>query len=191
MSAVPESRVLLGAIVAAHGLKGEVKVKCFTSTPEAIAAYGALEDVAGARRFALRVLRPIEGGVVAAIAGVSDRTAAEALRGTQLYVARDALPAAEEDEFYHVDLIGLRVEDEAGAALGTVVAVHQFGANDVLEIRPAVGPTRMLPFTRDTVPVVDIAAGRLVAVPPAEVAAEMKGKRPAAAGDAGKDETAP
>ncbi len=188
MSDVPQSRILLGAIVAAHGLKGEVKVKCFTAAPENIAAYGALEDKTGERHFMLRVVRRLEDSVVAAIEGVGGRTAAEALRGVELYVARAALPAAEGDEFYHVDLIGLRVERETGEELGTVVAVHQFGANDVLDIRSQKGPSLMLPFTREAVPVVDIAGGRLVAVPPAEVEARRELDD---VEDQGKDEAAP
>lgn len=189
MSAAPQSRVLLGAIVAAHGLKGEVKVKCFTAAPENIAAYGVLEDAAGERRFRLRVVRRLGDGVLAAIEGVADRTAAEALRGVELYVPRAALPVAEGDEFYHVDLIGLKVERETGEALGTVVAVHQFGANDVLDVRQEKGQSLLLPFTRETVPVVDIAGGRLVVVPPVDV--EAKRHEPGDIEDQGKDKAAP
>ena len=159
-------------IVAAHGVQGEVKVKCFTAAAEGIAAYGELTDETGSRRFRLKVVAQTRGGVVAKLAGVADRNAAEALKGVRLHVARSALPEPEADEFYHADLIGLRVERVDGTLLGKVVALHDFGAGDLLEVAPEGKATLMLPFTRTVVPVVDIAGGRLVAVPPAEVTAD-------------------
>jgi 16S rRNA processing protein RimM len=141
-------------------------VKTFTAEPADVGAYGPLTDASGARSFRLTVERALQGAVIARIAGVTDRNAAEALRGTRLYVARTALPEPDEDEFYHADLLGMAVVDEAGAAIGTVATVQDFGAGDVLEIRLAAGGTAWLPFTRAQVPVVNVAARRLVAAPP-------------------------
>lgn len=164
--------ICLGAIAGAHGVRGLVKVKCFTAVPENIAAYGPLADEGGTRRFRLRVVRKVKDGVLAAIEGIADRNAAEALRGTRLYIERAALPAPADDEFYQVDLIGLRAERSDGGMFGSVVALHDFGAGDLLEIRPADGgATVMLPFTREVVPLVDLAGGRIVVVPPAETVA--------------------
>lgn len=161
-------RILLGAIAGAHGVRGEVRLKSFCAEPSAIADYGPLSSPDGNRRFSLTLLRPVEGGFVARLAGVDSREAAEALRGTPLYAPRAALVALPDDEFYHADLIGLAVEDAAGAALGRVKAVHNHGAGDFLEIQPAgTGSVLLLPFTRTIVPVVDLAAGRIVVDPPA------------------------
>lgn len=164
------ARVLLGTIGAAHGVRGLVKVRSFTADPADLTAYGPLTDANG-RVFTLRVMHQVKEQVVVAIEGIADRTAAEGLRGIDLYVDRAALPEPEEeDEFYLADLIGLRAVTEAGASFGTVSAVQDFGAGDVLEIVPAAGgPTVWLPFTREVVPEVDVAARRLVVVPPAEI----------------------
>jgi 16S rRNA processing protein RimM len=160
------SDVLLAAVIGAQGLKGEVKVKTFTAAPDALARYGCLHDARG-NRFEITAFRPTRGGeAVIAFAGVADRNAAEALKGTQLFVARAALPATDEDEFYHADLIGLEAYDSEGRLVGKVSAIHNFGASDVIELTRADGDTVHLAFTRQTVPVIDIAAGRVtVAVP--------------------------
>jgi 16S rRNA processing protein RimM len=159
-------RILLGRIAGAHGIRGEVLIKTFTERPEDIAAYGPLDDGAG-RTLAIEAARVTSKGVVARIAGIHDRTGAEALKGTSLYVDRERLPTPEEGEFYHADLIGLAAVGRDGAAIGTVVAVHDFGAGDILEIAPAGGgPTLLLPFNDAVVPEIDIAGGRLVVVPP-------------------------
>jgi 16S rRNA processing protein RimM len=154
----------MGAVGAPHGVRGAVRIKTFTDMPEAVAKYGALEDESGERRFTLRVTGTAKGDgmVIAQLSGVADRDAAEALRGLRLYVPRAALPAPAEDEFYHADLIGLSAELEDGAALGTIIAVHDFGAGDVIEIARDVGQPVLVPFTRAAVPVVDIAGGRVV-----------------------------
>jgi 16S rRNA processing protein RimM len=160
--------VCVGVVLAAHGLRGEVKVKTFTEDPASIAAYGELADAKG-RRYRLTRARAVPGGVVAAMAGVNDRGLAEALRGTRLFVERARLPATAEDEFYHADLIGMTAQDADGAELGRVVAVHNFGAGDILEIAVAgAGETSMIPFTRECVPVVDLGARRLTVVAPVE-----------------------
>jgi 16S rRNA processing protein RimM len=157
------AHICLGVIVAAHGVRGQVKIKTFTAQPGAVAAYGPLRDRSGQRTLRLAAVRPVNGGVVAAVEGIKDRDAAEALRGTELFVPRAALPPTDDDEFYQQDLIGMDVVDGAGRAWGAVLAVHNFGAGDVLEIAPPQGATFFLPFTRDAVPTVDMAARRLVA----------------------------
>jgi 16S rRNA processing protein RimM len=160
-------RICVGRIGAAHGTRGEVKLWSFTAEPLAIAGYGALESEDGTRSFEIEALRPAKDFLVARFAGVPDRTAAEQLRNIDLYVARERLPAPEADEFYHADLIGLAVVDRRDVTLGAVAAVHNFGAGDLIEVRPARGGmTVMLPFTEAIVPLVDVAAGRIVVDPP-------------------------
>ena len=161
--------VLMGAIIGAHGIKGEVKVKSFASDPKAIAAYGALADAKG-RSFDLALVgkgTPGKGGtgqdiLIARIKGVGDRNAAEALKGVELFVARDRLPAiAAAEEFYSADLIGLTVTDRNGTALGRVAAVENYGAGDVLGIEGGPKGSFDVAFTRALVPVVDVAGGRI------------------------------
>lgn len=161
-------RVLLGRIVTVHGIRGDVVIDSYTRASEDIGAYGQLTSEDGTRKFDVRVVRVTpKGGVIARIAGVSDRNAAEALRGTALYALREQLPPAEEGEYYHTDLEGLRVEDEAGATIGTVVTVQNYGAGDLLEVRlTGQQVTELVPFTDAYVPVVDIAGGRVVVIMP-------------------------
>jgi 16S rRNA processing protein RimM len=162
----PEARVLLGEIVGVQGVEGLVRVKAHTADPMDVAAYGPLTAEPGGRPLSLEVLREVKGGVVIArVAGIADRNAAEGLRGLRLYVARTALPPAEEDEFYLADLEGLRVERTDGSVLGVVRRVVNYGAGDVLEIGSDRGSV-LIPFTRAAVPVVDVAGGRLVVDPP-------------------------
>lgn len=167
------ARVCLGVMVGAHGVRGLVKVKSFTADPADVAAYGPLSDDSGARRWRLEIVGPAPGKsedvLLARVESVGDRDAAQALHGVRLYVERAALPALEAEEFYHADLVGLRVEDGAGQFLGSVRAVENHGAGDVLEVAGPDGRSLMLPFTRAAVPLVDLAGGRLVAALPAEV----------------------
>src|SRR5690625_2444950 len=168
------ARVCLAAIVGAHGVRGLVRRKRFTEEPESVVADGPLSDEAGERQFRLRLKGQVKGLLLAEVEGVADRDAAEALRGLRLYVARAALPPPEDpEEFYYADLVGLRVETSKGELLGEVRAVQDFGAGDVLEVAPPEGRSFYLPFTRQVVPKVEVAAGRLVADPPAEVSAEQ------------------
>lgn len=166
-------RVCLGVIAGVHGVRGVVRIKSFTADPAAVGAYGPLEDKAGGRRFTVHVTGQAKGVVLARIEGVDDRDAAEALKGCELWVGRDALPEPEDgEEFYHADLIGLAAEDREGRAVGTVMAVHTFGETDVLEVAPATGgETLMIPFTGAAVPEVDVAGGRLVVDPPEAIEA--------------------
>ena len=165
------ARVCLAAIAGAHGVRGLIKLKAFTADPADVFAYGPLSDEAG-RRLEITLKGSGKGGLLAEIAGVRDREAAQALRGTRLFVPRDALPAPAEDEFYHADLIGLAAETEDGRPLGRVTAVFDFGAGDLLEIEAESGATVTLPFTKAAVPEIDLAGGRLVVVSAALLGAE-------------------
>jgi 16S rRNA processing protein RimM len=175
-----EPRVCLGVVGAPHGVRGAVRIKSFTGEPAAIAGYGALEDESGARRFTLRIVGSAKGDgmVIAKLSGVEDRDRAEALRGLRLYAPRAALPAiGDDDEFYHADLVGLAALLEDGTKLGAVIAVHDFGAGDMIEIECDGGPKVLVPFTRAAVPVVDIAGRRVVVDPPAGLIDPPKGQR--------------
>lgn len=170
--------VCLGVISGAHGVRGAVRIRTFTAAPEAIAAYGPVTDEAGARSFRLSFAGTARGQAIARIPGIADRDAAEALKGTRLYVPRDALPEPEsENEFYISDLVGLAAEKPDGTALGRILAVHDFGAGEVLEIGESFATSVMLPFTREVVPVVDVPGGKLVVEPPAGFLEEPKPAR--------------
>ncbi|MGL4396856.1 MAG: ribosome maturation factor RimM [Hyphomicrobium sp.] len=160
-------RILLGTIVSVHGIRGEVVIKTYTGDPAAIADYGPLSDAAGKRTFKIKGLRATDKGVVARLEGISDRTTAETLRGTDLYVAREKLPKPDEAEYYHADLIGLAARSPAGDTLGEIVAVANFGAGDLLELRlTGQRITEYIPFTNANVPSIDLAAGHAVIVMP-------------------------
>ena len=160
-----DNRVCVGAIAGAFGVAGEVRLKSFCADPAAIATYGPLFTEDGSRSYKVRLTRPVAGGLGARLSGVATKEDADSLKGTTLWVSRDRLPAAGDDEFYHADLIGLEVRDTGGAMLGRVGAVHNHGAGDLLEV---IGPTGtlLLPFTKAVVPTVDLTAGRIVADPP-------------------------
>ena len=160
-------RVLLGEIGAAQGLKGEVRLRSYTATPADIAAYGPLQDESGATSIEIERTRVTPKALIVRIKGVSTREAAEALTGTKLYVPRTRLPEHGTDEWYVADLIGLEAVGKDGTVLGSVVAVHNFGASDIVEVAPASGGGNLLvAFTDETVPEVDIENGRLTLVPP-------------------------
>jgi 16S rRNA processing protein RimM len=156
-------RICVGAITGAFGVAGEVRLKSFCADPTAIADYGPLYIEDGSRSFVVKLTRPVAGGLGARVKGIKTKEEADALRGTELYVDRTRLPSLPDDEFYHSDLIGLQAVDTGGVMLGSVAAVHNHGAGDILEIT---GPGRktalMLPFTLAAVPTVDLAAGRVV-----------------------------
>jgi 16S rRNA processing protein RimM len=158
-------RVLLGEIGRPHGVRGLVRLHAFTEDPKAIGGYGRLTDATGARSFGVTALP----GGLAKVEGVEDRDAAARLTGTKLYIERDRLPPpADPEEFLLCDLEGLRAEGEDGTPFGTVRAVEDYGGGPFLVIQGA-GPERLVPFTKAAVPVVDIAGGRVVVVPPAEI----------------------
>lgn len=164
------NRICVARIGAAHGVRGEVKLWSFTEDPAAVAHYGPLETQDGTRCFEIEALRAAKDHFVARIAGVNDRDAAEKLRNIELYIPRARLPKIEEaDTFYHADLVGLDAITPDGARVGTVHALHNFGAGDIIEIAPAEGgDPLMLPFNETTVPKIDVAARQIVVVPPAE-----------------------
>jgi len=164
---VVKNRVCVARIGAAHGTGGEVRLWPFTARAEAVAVYGPLQTADGTRAFEIEALRPAKDFLVARLKGVTDRAAAERLCNTDLYVPRERLPIPEPEEFYYADLIGLRAEDTTGRAIGVVMAVHNFGAGDILEIAPtAGGDTVMLPFSTAAVPSVEVAIGRIVVEAP-------------------------
>ena len=163
-----DNRVCLGAVAGAFGVRGEVRLKSFTARPEDIAAYGPLETADRARSFRVTLTgQATKGALVGRLSGIGSKEAADALRGTRLCVPRDRLPPLDEDEFYHADLIGLDVYDTGGVRLGQVRAVHNHGADDLLEVHGAgMRASVLLPFTAQAVPTVDLTAGRIVADPP-------------------------
>ena len=166
--------ILLGVVIGAHGLSGEVKVKTFVSELENLRDYGPLHAKDG-REFIVESIRSVKGDVaVVQFRGIDDRDAAEALKGTELFVARDALPQTEADEFYHADLVGLRAEDQEGRTLGRIKGIHNFGAGDVIVIELPDGDDLFLPFTRESAPIVDVKGGRIVVAVPRDDAAEKE-----------------
>ena len=165
MSDPKPDRICVGAISGAFGVQGEVRLKSFCTDPEDIASYGPLWSEDGTRQFKLKLTRPVAGGLGARLTGITTKEEADALKGTSLYVDRKRLPRLPDDEFYHADLIGLEVRDPGGKLLGTVRAVHNHGAGDLLEISGA-GTDLLLPFTLAVIPTVDLAAGRIIADPP-------------------------
>ena len=162
-----EKRLCVGVITGAQGIRGAVRVKSFTADPLDIDAYGPVSDEAGTRTFELKSVGQSKGVVVATLSGVTDRNAAEALKGLRLFVDRDRLPPAEDEEFYHADLLGLAAELIGGEPLGRITAVYDFGAGDALEVTQADGAVVMVPFTKAAVPTVDLAAGKVLIDPPA------------------------
>ena len=164
-------RICVGAIAGAHGIRGSVQIKPFTELAEDVAAYGAVSDECGTRRFDIRIEGFKSGMVIAALDGVADRSAAEALKGLRLYVSKEALPRLDDDEFYHADLLGLEVMQD-GDKIGTVRSIMMVGAGDVLEIDCGTGKESLLvPFTRSAVPEIDIETGRLTVDPPRDAEA--------------------
>jgi 16S rRNA processing protein RimM len=161
--------ICVARIGAAHGVRGAVKLWTFTEDPLAVEDYGPLTTKDGARQFELAHVRQAKDHLVATFKGVTSRDDAERLNGIELYVPRDRLPETDQDEYYHADLIGLAAINAAGEPLGRVLAIHNFGAGDIIEIAPPKGPTMLLPFTNAVVPTVDLAEGRVVIELPQEI----------------------
>jgi 16S rRNA processing protein RimM len=161
--------ICVARIGAAHGVRGAVKLWTFTEDPLAVKHYGPLTTKDGARKFEVATAREANGHLVATLKGIATREEAERLNGIELYIAREKLPATDEDEYYHADLIGLAAVNAAGEPIGRVTAIHNFGAGDIVEIAPPHGATLLLPFTNAVVPTVDLAAGRVVIVLPDEI----------------------
>jgi 16S rRNA processing protein RimM len=165
-------RVCVARIGAAHGVRGAVKLWTFTEDPLAVQSYGPLMTKDGARQFEIANLREAKDHLVATFKGVATRNDAEKLNGIELYVPREKLPATDDDEYYHADLIGLAAVSATDEPLGRVIAIHNFGAGDIIEIAPEKGATMLLPFTNAVVPTVDIAGGRVVIELPQEIEGE-------------------
>ena len=169
---MPLSQICVARIGAAHGVRGAVKLWTFTEDPLAVTRYGQLMTKDGARQFEVTHVREAKGHLVARLKGIATRQEAERLNGVELYVAREKLPATSEDEYYHADLIGLAAVNAAGEQLGRVIAIHNFGAGDIIEIAPPDGATMLLPFTNAVVPTVDLEGGRVVIELPDEIEGE-------------------
>ena len=178
----PDRLVLLGVFGAPQGVRGEVRIKSYTAEAKAIGGYGPLTDATGARRFVLDALRPLKDDMlVARLSGVSTREAAALLTGVEIFARRSQLPPPDADEFYYDDLVGLQAVTADGAALGRVSALVNYGAGDILEVKPeGAGETRLFPFTKAVATEIDFAAGRIVIAPPEEV----EGEAPQAGPDA-------
>lgn len=165
--------VTLAIIGAAHGLRGDVRVRSFTEDPAAFGNYGPLQGSDG-KIYRVTSARPAGSTIIAHLAGIDDRTAAESLNGVELSVPRSVLASAglEEGEFLHADLLGLLALDAEGKEYGRVIAIHDFGAGDVLEIQQPGARSHMVPFTTAAVPRIDVAAGQLILDPIAAGLAE-------------------
>ncbi|MDI1262620.1 MAG: ribosome maturation factor RimM [bacterium] len=170
--------ICVARIGAAHGVRGAVKLWTFTEDPFAVKDYGPLLTKDGARQFEIAQVRAAKDHLVATLKGIATREDAERLNGIELYVAREKLPETDEGEYYHADLIGLAAVNAADEPLGRVLAIHNFGAGDIIEIAPPHGPTLLLPFTNAVVPMVDLAAGRVVIELPQEIQGDQDDEAP-------------
>ncbi len=156
----------VGAIAGAFGVRGEVRLKSFTATPEDISAYSPLSTKAG-DSFTVTITQTINNGFAARLSGIATKEQADALRGTELFARRDQLPNLPDDEYYYTDLTGLTVLNTGGTVLGTVKSVQNHGAGDLLEVQgPNLKSSVLVPFTKAAVPTVDLASGRIIADPP-------------------------
>ena len=158
--------VRIGHIAGASGVKGDLRISSYTEHPLDVCAYGPVEDKEGKEKFILKPKRMAKGHVIAHADGIDNRDAAERLRGTELFITREALPPPGEEEFYHNDLIDVAVFAVNGHVLGSVIAVHDFGAGTILEVAGKAGKTVLVPFTKDVVPVIDLSAKRIEINPP-------------------------
>jgi 16S rRNA processing protein RimM len=161
--------VCVARIGAAHGVRGAVRLWTFTEDPLAVKDYGPLMTKDGTRQFEVTHAREAKDHLVVTLKGVASRDDAERLNGLELYVPRDRLPETDDGEYYHTDLIGLAAVTTTEQPLGKVIAIHNFGAGDIIEIAPPQGATMLLPFTNAVVPTVDLAGGRVVIELPQEV----------------------
>jgi 16S rRNA processing protein RimM len=161
MTSQDDQKVLMAKIGAAHGIRGEVRVKPYGDDPLSFADYGILTTRDGKRSFEVERARVQKTVVITKFKGIADRNQAEELNGIDLFIDRDQLPEPEEDEFYYSDLTGLDVLDQNGETLGKIIAVQDFGAGDLLEVRPKRGRSFYIPFTKDFVPAIDLENGRV------------------------------
>jgi 16S rRNA processing protein RimM len=174
----PSRMIQVGRVAGGFGVRGEVRITTFTENPLALKTYRDLKGADGAPALTVKTARAVNGGIIARVAEVETKEQADALRGLSLFVARDSLPAPEEDEFYLADLIGLDARTPEGVSLGRIKAVHDFGAGDIIEIDPGGGKaTWYLPFTREAVPEVKVTEGFVTVVRPGEVSADPQTDR--------------
>ncbi len=160
-------RICVGVVTGSFGVRGDARIKSFCAEPTAIADYGPLWSEDGTTKYALTITRPVKGGFAVRLSGITSKEQADASKGLKLFADRSALPSLPDDEFYHTDLIGLDVYDTGGVKLGRINAVHDHGAGDLLEVGGTLFKgSILLPFTREAVPTVDLAAKRIVADPP-------------------------
>jgi 16S rRNA processing protein RimM len=178
MTSASTARVAVGVFGAPHGVRGEMRLKSFTGDPLAITDYAPLTDKSGQRRFVLKKARSFKDDLlIVSVEGVADRDAAAKLTNLEVFASRELMPEAEEDEFYHADLIGLQAKDAAGKIIGFVLAMHNFGAGDLIEIKPIDGSqTIVLPFTKAIVPEIDLADETILIVMPEEIEGEEEPK---------------
>ncbi len=159
-------RICLGVIVGVHGVRGHLKIKAYTDDPAALDRYGPISLDDG-RLLHLKVKSVSPKGTVIAVAQeVTDRNEAEVMRGLELFIKRDALPPTADDEVYHSDLVGLEARDNDGVAIGVIVGLHDFGAGDIIEVKPPSGPTMMLPFAHEYRDEVRLEEGFVTLLPP-------------------------
>lgn len=172
-------RLCVAAFTSGHGVSGALRMKSFTSNPDDVAKFKQFSSEDGSRTFDFEVVSHTgKGELIVKVEGVKTREAADLLKGERLYVARSELPVADDGEYYHADLIGLTAKTVSGKTLGTVRAVFDFGAGDMLEILPKEGTLIMVPFTHEVVPIVDIENGRVIVNPPEGLLPEEKKKKP-------------
>lgn len=163
-------RVQLGQIGAAHGIKGEVRIKSFTHAPLDITTYGTLQTNRSGLEIIITGSRLSKGLVIASLQGIADRTQAEALNGTELFTAAQNLDQLDdEDEYYHADLIGLEARDANGKQIGTLIAIDNYGAGDVLELKLTNGKTELLEFSKQNAPEINLAQNYLTIIMPESV----------------------
>lgn len=162
LNSINKRRICLGVISGAHGIGGQVRIRPYTDQPQDMVSYGPLTNKDGTFSIETESFKVVKNTLVATISGIDTRAAAAALHGTELFVDRDVMPETDDDEWYYSDLIGLRVDDPEGRAIGAVSSILNYGAGDLIEVDPKVGgDTVLVPFTAKFVPEVDIAGGRL------------------------------
>ncbi len=167
------NKICIAVITNAHGVNGNLRVKSFGHDAKSLTDYGKLMDATGKKTFDLTITGQSKGQFIVKIDGINNRNDAEALKTTELFIMRDKLPDINEDEFYYTDLIGMRMETSDSSHYGTLKAVHDFGAGDLLDVNLAAGGSIMLPFTKEVIPHIDMKAGLLIVNPPLEVEMEI------------------
>ncbi len=157
-----EKLIKVAVIMGAHGIKGEVKLHSFVENPDFFEPIPSLLDGSGKKHFPIKITGKVKNAIIAKIDGVSDRNAAELLKGTELFTSASALPAPDDGEFYHSQLIGLEARLSSNEKIGTVTAIHNYGAGDIVEITMDYGEVEMLPLAEPWVGEINIDQGFIV-----------------------------